>query len=77
MSRLFKLPQLETICINQRSEEDFLNPSIGTYLNDETGKRMKDIFLNKPLLADIAFNVEGKTSHLHFVLFDSQKKKQN
>ena len=29
VSRMFKLSQLETICRNIKSEEEFLNPSIG------------------------------------------------
>ena len=33
---------------------------LGTYLNDLTGKRMKELYLNKSLLADVIFNVEGK-----------------
>ncbi len=51
--------ELETICYNKETEQDFLNPSIGTYLNDETGKTLKNMFFNKPELADIVFNVEG------------------
>ncbi|XP_061177740.1 rho-related protein racA-like [Saccostrea echinata] len=41
------------------TEQEFLNPSIGTYLNDETGKRMKEMFLNNPEYADVIFHVEG------------------
>ena len=60
VARLFQLSRLETICLNIKNEEEFLNPSIGPYLNDETGKRMKKLFLNQPLLADIVFKVEGE-----------------
>ena len=60
-SRTFELPQLETICVNQRNEEEFLNPSIGTYLNDETGVKMKDMFFNNQEHADISFKVGGKS----------------
>ena len=59
LSRMFKLPQLETICVNISNDEDFLNPSIGTYINDETGRAMQEMFLNKPALADIVFKVQG------------------
>ena len=59
-SRLFQLSHLETICVNIKNDEEFLNPSIGTFLNDETGQKMKDLFLNKPLLADVTFTVEGR-----------------
>ena len=59
-SKAFQLPQLETICENHKREEEFLNPSIGTYLNDLTGASMKKMFLNKDNLADISFKIEGK-----------------
>ena len=32
---------------------------LGTFLNDETGCRMKSLFLNNSLLSDITFLVEG------------------
>ena len=57
---MFKVPQLQTICENIKREEEFLNPSIGTYFNDEVGVRMKKMFLNKSMFADIIFKVEGK-----------------
>lgn len=56
---IFKLSHLQTICKNIISEQEFLNPSIGTYLNDETGARMKQLFFNQPDRADVVFNVEG------------------
>jgi Rho family protein len=43
-----------------KKDEDFLNPSIGTYLNDETGRNLKDLFLNNADLADIMFTAEGE-----------------
>ena len=67
VSRLFQLPQLETICQNVKDDQDFLNPSIGTYLNDETGKAMKEMFLNQPDLADIVFEVEGKGQFIVYI----------
>jgi len=36
-----------------------LNPSIGTYLNDEAGSRALEIFFNRPLYSDIKIDVEG------------------
>ena len=57
---LFKLSHLQTICTNILTEQDFLNPSIGTYLNDLTGANMKKIFFNQPDIADVKFNVDGK-----------------
>ena len=50
---LFKLPQLQTICLNLQNEEEFLNPSIGTFLNDETGATMKTMFFNQPEYSDV------------------------
>ena len=57
---VFKLSHLQTICTNILTEQDFLNPSIGTYLNDLTGANMKKIFFNQPDIADVKFHVDGK-----------------
>ena len=57
---IFKLSDLETICTNMLTEQEFLNPSIGTYLNDETGKKMKKLFFNSSEKADVVFKVAGK-----------------
>ena len=59
-ARIFKLLPLETICKNRRNDEEFLNPSIGTFLNDETGKMMKQMFFNQDKLSDVLFMVEGE-----------------
>jgi len=56
---MFHLTKLEEICNNYLTGQEFLNPSIGTYLNDEMGKRMKDIYFNKPDMADVIFKVDG------------------
>ncbi|KAH9524454.1 hypothetical protein Btru_054606 [Bulinus truncatus] len=55
---IFKLNYLSTICDNILNEEDFLNPSIGSYLNDETGAKMKELFFNQDIYADVVFVVE-------------------
>lgn len=65
VAAIFKLQQLQTICSNFLSEQDFLNPSIGTYLNDKTGERMKELFFNCAERADVIFNVEGKYVYAH------------
>lgn len=65
VSGIFKLTHLQTICTNIVSEQEFLNPSIGTYLNDEMGARLKDFFLNQPETADVVFNVEGTYIYAH------------
>lgn len=36
-----------------------MNPSIATFLNDQTAHNLKHLFLNKPLLSDVAFEVDG------------------
>ena len=59
VAKMFECPELENIINNIKNDLDFLNPSIGTYLNDETGKRMKNLFLNKKEIADIVFKIEG------------------
>ncbi|CAL1534791.1 unnamed protein product [Lymnaea stagnalis] len=67
-SVIFKLPYLTTICDNIMREEEFLNPSIGTYLNDETGAKMKELFFNQNANADIIFNVEGDQIFAHKIV---------
>lgn len=64
-SKLFLLPWLTQVCENRVKDEQFLNPSIGTFLNDETGSVMKTLFLNKSTLSDVQFIVEGKTVYAH------------
>jgi hypothetical protein len=64
-AELFKLEHLATICRNVLDDNDFLNPSIGTWLNDEAGHVAKELFVNRPLFSDVAFEVEGKRIHAH------------
>ena len=59
VARLFSCKYLETVCVNVRNDEEFLNPSIGTFLNDEMGHFMKQNFLNSSTYADVVFSVEG------------------
>ena len=65
LAEIFHLSWLVTICVNILKEEDFLNPSIGTYLNDETGKIMKEMFMDKQHLSDVVFCVEGRQVYAH------------
>ncbi|XP_074655294.1 rho-related protein racA-like isoform X2 [Tubulanus polymorphus] len=62
---IFALNELVNICENQSNDEEFLNPSIGTYLNDETGQRMKQLFFNKPHLADVIFKLNDTKVYAH------------
>jgi len=66
LSKLFGCQYLETVCINVSNKEEFLNPSIGTFLNDEMGYFMKDHFLNSSTYSDIIFKVEGLLCCLDF-----------
>lgn len=65
---IFKLSYLQTICQNILTEQEFLNPSIGTYLNDETGATMKELFFNQSDGADVVFNVAGKSALISYVV---------
>ena len=60
IAKIFKLYWLEAICKNIKNGQEFLNPIIGTYLNDETGKQMKTMFFNQSSMADVIFRVEGQ-----------------
>jgi Rho family protein len=64
-AELFGFEHLATICRNVMDDSEFLNPSIGTWLNDEAGAVAKQLFLNRPLFSDVAFEVEGKRIHAH------------
>jgi hypothetical protein len=62
------LSSLATICTNIENGAEFLNPSIVTDLNDETGKQMKTMFFNQSSMADVIFRVEGKSYLGHLVV---------
>ncbi|XP_048780651.2 rho-related protein racA-like isoform X2 [Ostrea edulis] len=72
VAKMFGLEKLQTICENCLTEEDFLNPSIGTFLNDETGKRMKEMFLNNREYADVIFHVEGTAIYANKVVLGAR-----
>ncbi|XP_013385052.1 rho-related protein racA [Lingula anatina] len=72
VAKIFQLPHLETICRNKKNEEEFLNPSIGTFLNDLTGQSLKELFLNQPEWADIVFIVEGQKVYAHRVVLSAR-----
>ncbi|XP_059174198.1 rho-related protein racA-like isoform X1 [Physella acuta] len=68
VSLLFQLPYLTTICDNILKKEEFLNPSIGTYLTDETVAKMKELFFNQEANADVVFCVEDRKIFAHKVV---------
>jgi len=70
-ANLYECDYLVTICENITNDMSELNPSIGTWLNDDFGEKAKKLFLNKPLLSDMKFSVEGKEIHAHRALVTS------
>lgn len=46
-AHFLNLPELATICENAQKGEEFLNPSIGTWLNDRNSEVARELFLNK------------------------------
>ena len=68
----FQLTWLSDICTNLLKGDSFLNPSIGTWLNDNTGQEAKNLFLNKPLLADVKFRVEGTIVYGHKLILKAR-----
>lgn len=72
IAQLLNLPELEMICHNTKNEEDYLNPSIGTWLNDHNSSISKQLFFNKPLLSDIQFVVEGELVYAHKLVLSTR-----
>ena len=64
-AKLFGLSELVKICTNIEEEQDFLNPSIGTWLNDCAGATAKQIFLTRDGDADVFFKVDGHRIPAH------------
>ena len=65
VARILHLPELQMMCENARKGDEFLNPSIGTWLNDRNGTIAKQLFLNKSLFSDVKFRVEGEVVYAH------------
>ena len=64
-AQLLNLPELQLICENAKKGDEFLNPSIGTWLNDRNGSVAKKLFLNKSLFSDVTLSVEGVSVPAH------------
>jgi len=55
-----------SFCKNIQDGEDYLNPSIGTYVNDEvTAKNLIELFYNKSTYSDLTVEAEGKKILCH------------
>lgn len=64
-AELLNLPELIMVCNNVKNDEEFLNPSIGTWLNDRNSEVMRKLFLNNTLYSDITFVVNGQRIPAH------------
>lgn len=65
---LLNLPELQMICENAKKEDEILNPSIGTWLNDRNSAIAKDLFFNKSFMSDVQFLVEGHSISAHKIV---------
>ncbi|XP_060077823.1 rho-related protein racA-like [Ylistrum balloti] len=65
VSKIFELHRLTEICQNCLGEQGIFNPSISTFLTEERGQIMKELYFNKPETADVTFNVEGIKVYAH------------
>eukprot|EP00118_Oscarella_pearsei_P021081 m.234370 g.234370 ORF g.234370 m.234370 type:complete len:468 (+) comp40109_c0_seq16:1043-2446(+) len=61
----FDMPDLVKVCENAKNGMEFLNPSIGTWMNDRCGAAAKQLFLNESILADVSFKVDGTNIPAH------------
>merc|ERR1719397_504773 len=62
MANLFECKHLETIGQNVLDNDPDLNPSIGTYLNDQWGEYAKETLINKGRFSDCSFQIAGNDS---------------
>jgi len=53
-ARLFACEEMITIGQNVLDNDPDLNPSLGTYLNDQSGAKAKELFLSKVLWSDVS-----------------------
>eukprot|EP01112_Ceratiomyxa_fruticulosa_P020444 TRINITY_DN6959_c0_g1_i1.p1 TRINITY_DN6959_c0_g1~~TRINITY_DN6959_c0_g1_i1.p1 ORF type:complete len:599 (-),score=138.92 TRINITY_DN6959_c0_g1_i1:147-1943(-) len=65
VAEMFGCAHLKQICENVLGGDSDLNPSIGTWLNDECGAVLKSVFFNKPILSDISIRVGDRVFHAH------------
>lgn len=72
VAQLLSLPELQLICENAKKGDEFLNPSIGTWLNDRNGFVTKKLFLNSSLFSDVKFSVDGVSICAHKLVLCSR-----
>jgi len=71
-AEMFQCDELTQICQNILDDNEYLNPSFGTYLNDTTGAMSKKLFFNNKLLSDISFKIEGTIVLAHKVVLSAR-----
>ena len=72
VAQLFNLPEIITMVTNTTSDEEFLNPSIGTWLNDRNSRIAKQLFLNQPLFSDVTFRVGNIAIPAHKIVLTTR-----
>lgn len=71
-AKLFGVSELEQICKNCEEDMDYLNPSIGTWLNDRSGSVAKQLFFGEDLMSDLTFVVDGHRVPAHCALLSAR-----
>jgi small GTP-binding protein len=64
-AQIFELQELSNYIANIRNNDPDLNPSIGTYLNDELASALLKLFFNQELFSDVQFMIEDKVFYGH------------
>ncbi|KYQ89609.1 Rho GTPase [Tieghemostelium lacteum] len=65
LAEIFQFKFLNNACKNVLNGVEDLNPSIGTFLNDQMGENCKELFFTKKVFSDIQFIVQGRTIFAH------------
>ncbi|EDO42190.1 predicted protein [Nematostella vectensis] len=59
------IAELKEICTNILNNEDFMNKDVIESFIEKKSKIAKEVFLNRPLMSDVVFRVEGLQVHAH------------
>lgn len=65
MAKRFQFPELAECCKNVLDNENYLNIDTCKAANERRTQVIRQLFLNKPLLSDVIFLVEGKRFYAH------------